>query len=91
MWSIVKFVDSNDYCVVRNDQVSNLKGKNVDIVYGGSVLYTSSSKLACGKECEKLLNAINSSSHVNSDEHITRVEPPESSSRVDRNPLHPLI
>ncbi|KAL6737665.1 hypothetical protein Aduo_011291 [Ancylostoma duodenale] len=89
MWGIVKFVDSNDYCVVRSDQVSKghfVKGKPVDIVYGGTVLYTNSSKLACEKECEKLLNSINSQSDcVSTYPRITRVDPSDSTPLVDKH------
>ena len=40
-------MNSNDFCVVSSDHVTKgnfVKGKNVDVLYDATVVYTSSSK-----------------------------------------------
>ncbi|KIH44459.1 hypothetical protein ANCDUO_25515 [Ancylostoma duodenale] len=61
MWLVVYFPDSNDYCVLKRNQVTEGEvavGSFVKVVYDAKVLFTNPSKAVCDKECESILKKL---------------------------------
>ncbi|EYB96849.1 hypothetical protein Y032_0146g2531 [Ancylostoma ceylanicum] len=61
MWLVVYFPDSNDYCVLKRNQVTEGEvavGSFVKVVYNAKVLFANPSKAVCDKECESILKKL---------------------------------
>ncbi|KHJ93969.1 hypothetical protein OESDEN_06112 [Oesophagostomum dentatum] len=91
MWGFVRFPESNDYCVLKSTQVHEgnfAVGETVSVLYKAKILFVSSSRSLCEKECKKVVKNLGCRKELSTDlndsleidEMLQSEKPPRSTS-----------